>query len=116
MVLAWVRTFCWGDMQSLSFEQFLIFPKHGYVYFFSLEGACGLCKQYESEIKQYDVPNLIKVWTENEDDLMNIGIKAVPCTRIYDTQDKIYFERYGVLYQKQVTELLGKVKDNLEGR
>lgn len=75
-----------------------------------MEGLCGLCKQYEKEIIPYNIPNLIKVTTENEEDFLGIDLGATPATRIYDTENKVCFEKYGILYSKQVSELLEKFK------
>lgn len=71
-----------------------------------MEDYCGLCKQYETELLKHPIQKLIKVNTSNEEDLLSIGIKAVPCTRFYDTEEKVAYERYGVLYNKQLNELV----------
>lgn len=93
-------------MQFVSFEQFVSMPKHGYIFFFSMDGYCGLCKQYEAELNKYNILNLIKVNSTEEHEYMDIGVKAVPCTRFYNTEDILAYERYGILYQKQIQELL----------
>lgn len=94
-------------MQTISVNEFVSMSiKHGYIFFFSMDGYCGLCKQYESELSKYDIPKLIKVDSKEENELMGIGIGALPCTRIYDKEEKVIFERYGVLYSKQIQELL----------
>ncbi len=93
-------------MQFVSFEQFVSMPKHGYIYFFSMDESCGLCKQCQIELEKNNIPKLIKVTTENESDFLSVGVKAVPCLRVYDTEDKVLREWHGVLYETQIKELM----------
>jgi hypothetical protein len=93
-------------MQFVSFKQFVEMPKHGYLFFFSKEESCGLCKQQQTELEKYDIHGLIKISISDEDDFKSIGVMAVPLMRFYDTQEKCAYQRHGVLYDKQMRELM----------
>ncbi len=78
-------------MKTLTFEEYKIIPKNDLVFFFSMPGYCGLCEQYELEISKYNIQNLVKVESKNEDELMAEKIPALPCTRIFK-DEKIVIE------------------------
>jgi len=93
-------------MQFVSFKQFVEMPKHGYLFFFSKDESCGLCKQQQIELEKYDIPGLIKVSISDDDDFKGIGVVTVPLMRFYNTEEKVAYQRNGVLYEKQMRELL----------
>lgn len=95
-------------MREISLSEFkTLSGKESFIFFFSMENyGCGTCRLYEKEISKYNIPNLIKVLAENEEDLMEMNIMALPYTCTYNQDGSIKVKKYGVLYEKQVKELL----------
>lgn len=97
-------------MIEVSFQEFLDFPnKENYIFFFTLEDVCGLCKLQEIEYKKFNIANLIKVKADNEEQLQSMNIMALPCTVKYDkNSDRSVMTKYGVQYEKQIMEILNE--------
>ena len=96
-------------MIEMSFQEFKTLQrKELFIFFFTMPDFCGLCTQQENEYKKYNIPNLVKVKADNEDQLMEMGIKALPYTCMFSSDGKNRIEHYGVLYEPQIRKLLGE--------
>ncbi len=95
-------------MIEMSFEEFkTLSKKECFIFFFTLEDyGCGGCKIQEKEYLKHDIPNLVKVKAQSEEDLTFMCIKALPYTCIFNKEGDIKVEKYGVQYEKQIKELL----------
>lgn len=101
-------------MQSISVEEFKNFSnKEQYIFFFTIPGLCGLCSIQEKEYEKFNIPNLIKVQgsISDEEYFMNIGIGALPCTMVFNSNSVPRIKKFGVLYSTQIEKLLKEFKD-----
>ncbi len=103
-------------MLEISVEEFKTFPnKENYIFFFSIEGLCGLCTQQKIEYEKYGiVPNLIHVkgTITDEQSLEDMNIMALPVSIIFDEFGKEKIKKYGIQYESQIKSLLKRFEEN----
>lgn len=95
-------------MISLKIQQFKDTPIKNGLFLFTLKDKCGLCSKAVSEIQKFispDFPEVVEVACETEDELFFLDLMVVPVFRLYK-DDKMIWQKGGILYDKQVKEML----------
>jgi hypothetical protein len=78
------------------------------LFLFTLRNYCGLCTKATEEIvkqKESNFPELFEVACETEDELFSLDLMVVPIFRLYK-HGKMVWQRGGILYEKQLKEML----------
>lgn len=94
--------------QIISPKEFNEIENKNGIYIFVSPTLCGLCDEHEKNIKSVIEPgNITKVYSNKEQDFMDINIDSLPTTRIYD--NKLLVERCGVLFKHDIESLLENI-------
>lgn len=100
-------------MLKISFQEYKTLPnKSKYIFVFTMDGYCGLCKMALVEYEKSEIPHLIQVDADSEEELMREGIPALPMTVILDKEEHIVWKKFGVLFSTQIEEMLKVFKES----
>lgn len=78
------------------------------LFLFTLRNHCGLCSKAVEELNKVDItelPEIVEVACETEEELFELDLMVVPITRLYKN-GQVVWQKGGILYEKQIKEMI----------